>query len=48
MKDEVFRSGEFSTSYIEERFEYLAYQKEREKLDIVCAVAAAIVANSKL
>jgi len=48
MKDEVFRSGEFSTSYIEERFEFLAYQKEREKLDIVCAVAAAIVANSKL
>lgn len=48
MKDEVFRSGSFSTSYIEERFEYLAYQKEREKLDIVCAVAAAIVANSKL
>lgn len=48
MKDEVFRSGDFSTSYIEERFEHLAYQKEREKLDIVCAVAAAIVANSKL
>lgn len=48
VRDEVFRSGNFSTSYIEDRFEYLAYQKEREKLDIVCAVAAAIVANSKL
>jgi pyruvate carboxylase subunit A len=48
MKDEVFQSGNFNTSYIEERFEHLAYQREREKLDIVCAVAAAIVANSKL
>jgi pyruvate carboxylase subunit A len=48
MKDEVFRSGNFSTSFIEDRFEHLAYQKERDKLDIVCAVAAAIVANSKL
>lgn len=48
VKDEVFRSGNFSTSYIEDRFEHLAYQRERDKLDIVCAVAAAIVANSKL
>ncbi|KAF0182197.1 MAG: pyruvate carboxylase subunit A [Nitrospirae bacterium] len=48
VKDDVFRSGDFSTSYIEDRFELLAYQKERDKLDIVYAVAAAIVANSKL
>lgn len=48
MQDEVFRTGSFSTSYIEDRFEHLAYRKERDPLDIACAVAAAIVAHSKL
>ncbi|HMK42872.1 MAG TPA: acetyl-CoA carboxylase biotin carboxylase subunit [Dissulfurispiraceae bacterium] len=48
MKDEVFRSGDFSTAYVEERFKHLAYSKERDKVDVVCAVAAAIVAHSKL
>jgi pyruvate carboxylase subunit A len=50
MEDDIFKTGNFSTKYIEERLSYLAYEYEKEKdpADLVLAISAAIVAHSKL
>ncbi len=48
MEDETFKSGNFSTKYLEERLPHLIYETERDPLDLVLAVSAAIVAHSKL
>jgi acetyl-CoA carboxylase biotin carboxylase subunit len=47
-EDEQFKSGNFTTSYIDERLPYLMYEKERDPMDVVVGIAAAIVAHSKL
>lgn len=48
MEDEQFRSGQFSTKYIEEQLPNLLYEKERDPMDLVVSISAAIVAYSKL
>jgi acetyl-CoA carboxylase biotin carboxylase subunit len=48
MEDRVFRSGQFTTSYVQERLPLLLYWQDRDPLDMVVSIAAAIVAHSKL
>ncbi len=48
MEDPTFISGKFSTKYIEEKAELLNYDHERDPADTAIAIAAAIVAHSKL
>jgi len=48
MEDPTFISGRFSTKYVEEKAELLNYDHERDPADTAIAVAAAIVAHSKL
>jgi len=45
MKDESFRSGQFDTSYIEKNLERLNYRDERNRMDLVLAIAAAVSAH---
>jgi len=45
MKDELFRSGRFDTSYIEKNLESLNYRDERNRMDLVLAIAAAVSAH---
>jgi pyruvate carboxylase subunit A len=47
-EDEQFRRGDFSTNYIEERLPFLLYEKERDPIDLVVSISAAIVAHSRL
>jgi acetyl-CoA carboxylase biotin carboxylase subunit len=46
--DEQFKTGKFTTKYIEERLPHLLYEKERDPMDVVVGIATAIVAHSKL
>ncbi|HAS54571.1 MAG: acetyl-CoA carboxylase biotin carboxylase subunit [Nitrospirae bacterium GWC2_57_13] len=48
MEDPTFISGKFTTKYIEEKAELLNYDHERDPADMAIAIAAAIVAHSKL
>ncbi len=48
MEDEVFRSGQFTTHYIEERFPYLVYEQEKDPLIYVSAISAAIAAYHRI
>jgi len=48
MEDRVFRTGQFSTNYIEERLPFLLYWQDRDPMDLVVSIAAAVVAHSKL
>ncbi|MGO9378814.1 MAG: acetyl-CoA carboxylase biotin carboxylase subunit [Dissulfurispiraceae bacterium] len=48
MEDRVFRSGQFTTSYVQERLPLLLYLQDRDPMDLVVSIAAAIVAHSKL
>ncbi|MCX8031609.1 MAG: acetyl-CoA carboxylase biotin carboxylase subunit [Thermodesulfovibrionales bacterium] len=48
MEDEVFKSGRFTTKYIEERLPYLIYDLERDPLIYVSAIAGAITAYHRL
>lgn len=48
MEDPKFISGNFSTRYIEEQADKLLYEYERDPADTAIAIAAAIVAHSKL
>jgi len=48
MEDEVFRSGQFTTKYIEERLPHLAYETEIDPLVYVSAISSAILAYHKL
>lgn len=48
MEDRVFRSGQFTTSYVQERLPLLLYLQDRDPMDMVVSIAAAIVAHSKL
>jgi acetyl-CoA carboxylase biotin carboxylase subunit len=47
-EDDQFKSGIFTTKYIEERLPFLLYEKERDPMDVVVGIATAIVAHSKL
>lgn len=48
MEDRVFRSGHFTTGYVQERLPLLLYLQDRDPMDMVVSIAAAIVAHSKL
>jgi pyruvate carboxylase subunit A len=48
MDDRIFRTGQFSTNYIEERLPLLLYWQDRDPMGLVVSVAAAVVAHSKL
>ena len=48
MEDRVFRSGQFTTGYVQERLPLLLYLQDRDPMDMVVSIAAAIVAHSKL
>lgn len=48
MEDEVFKSGHFTTKYIEERLPYLTYKRETDPLIYASVMAAAIVAHHKI
>jgi pyruvate carboxylase subunit A len=48
MEDPVFISGNFSTSYVEERAKELMYEHEKDPSDTAIAIAAAIAAHSKV
>ncbi len=48
MEDDVFKSGNFSTKYIEERLHLLTYETERDPLIYVSSISAAIAAYHKL
>jgi pyruvate carboxylase subunit A len=48
MDDRIFKSGQFSTNYIEERLPLLLYWQDRDPMGLVVSVAAAVVAHSKL
>jgi len=48
MEDRVFKSGQFTTSYVQERLPLLLYLQDRDPMDMVVSIAAAIVAHSKL
>ena len=48
MEDRVFRSGQFTTSYVQERLPLLLYLQDRDPMDMVVSIAAAIVAHSKV
>ncbi len=48
MEDPKFISGNFSTRYVEEQAEKLAYEHEKDAADAAIAIAAAIVAHSKV
>ncbi len=48
MEDRVFRSGQFTTGYVQERLPLLLYLQDRDPMDLVVSIAAAIVAHSKL
>lgn len=48
MEDEVFKSGNFTTRYIEERLPQLIYETERDPLIYVSAISAAIAAYHRL
>ncbi len=48
MEDEVFKSGQFTTKYIEERLPFLTYEQERDPLIYVSAISAAIAAYHKI
>jgi pyruvate carboxylase subunit A len=48
MEDPKFISGNFSTRYVEEQAEKLAYEHEKDASDTAIAIAAAIVAHSKV
>lgn len=48
MEDPKFISGNFSTRYVEEQAEKLAYEHEKDPADAAIAIAAAIVAHSKV
>jgi pyruvate carboxylase subunit A len=46
MRDPYFRRGEFNTHYIEDRIEDLTYEEDRDPMDIVAAISAAVVAHT--
>ncbi len=48
MEDDVFKSGNFSTRYIEQRLPHLIYATERDPLIYVSAISAAIAAYHRL
>jgi pyruvate carboxylase subunit A len=48
MEDPVFRRGEFTTRYIDERMNELSYVDDRHQVDRVLAIVAAIVARAGL
>lgn len=48
MEDPKFISGNFSTRYVEEQAEKLSYEHEKDPADAAIAIAAAIVAHSKV
>jgi pyruvate carboxylase subunit A len=48
MEDPKFLSGSFSTRYIEEQADKLLYEHEKDAADTAIAIAAAIVAHSKV
>ncbi|HMK55448.1 MAG TPA: acetyl-CoA carboxylase biotin carboxylase subunit [Dissulfurispiraceae bacterium] len=48
MEDRVFKGGQFTTSYVQERLPLLLYLQDRDPMDTVVSIAAAIVAHSKL
>jgi pyruvate carboxylase subunit A len=48
MEDPKFVSGNFTTSYVEEQAEKLMYEHERDPSDTAIAIAAAIIAHSKV
>ncbi len=45
MQDPLFRSGQFDTSYIEKQLERLNYRAERNRMDLVLAISAAVAAH---
>ena len=48
MEDRVFKSGQFTTGYVQERLPLLLYLQDRDPMDMVVSIAAAIVAHSKV
>jgi len=48
MEDPKFISGDFSTKYIEEQADKLTYEHEKDPADTAIAIAAAIIAHSKV
>ncbi|MCX7914422.1 MAG: acetyl-CoA carboxylase biotin carboxylase subunit [Thermodesulfovibrionales bacterium] len=48
MEDEVFKSGQFTTRYIEERLPHLTYEQEKDPLILVSALSAAIAAYHRI
>ncbi len=48
MEDEVFKSGLFTTKYIEERLPHLTYDREIDPLVYVSAISSAIIAHHKI
>ena len=48
MEDPKFISGNFTTSYVEEQAEKLLYRHEKDPNDTAIAIAAAIIAHSKV
>jgi pyruvate carboxylase subunit A len=48
MEDPKFISGSFTTSYVEEQAEKLLYEHEKDPNDTAIAIAAAIIAHSKV
>jgi len=47
MKDESFRQGLFDTGYIDRKLAELTYSDDRNRMDVVVAVAAAIAAQTR-
>jgi acetyl-CoA carboxylase biotin carboxylase subunit len=47
MKDDAFRRGEFDTGYVDRKLAELTYSDDRNRMDIVVAIAAVIAAHSK-
>lgn len=45
MQDPLFRSGQFDTTYIEKQLEQLNYRHERNRMDLVLAISAAVAAH---
>jgi acetyl-CoA carboxylase biotin carboxylase subunit len=45
MKDPLFRSGQFDTSYIEKQLEQLNYHTERNRMDLIVAISTAVAAH---
>lgn len=45
MQDPLFRSGQFDTSYIEKQLEQLNYRAERNRMDLILAISAAVAAH---